>query len=366
MIKCIHTGDLHLGSQFKNFDFNKDYCSDRRLELWEVFNRIVDRAINNNVDFLFIAGDIYEDRYFTIGDIKRVRDKFKEAVNTNIIIAAGNHDPLNKGNLYECINWPSNVHIFDSCSLSCLEFNDYNTIIWGYSWNRKEERENLLSNIQKLDTSKLNILLLHGDILNKNTPYLPIDKRTLTSIGFDYVALGHIHKPQFIEKNIAYCGSPEPLNNGELGEHGIIEGTIEKGNLNMEFIPFAKRQYITGEINISEEMTYDGILNQILHYDTLDNRKSNFYRIILTGIRDRDIDIDLDELYRQLDYDYYYLEVIDNTIPDYDLDKLIIENKNNIIGLFIEEMCKLDLKDEINKAALYMGLEVLLNERVIG
>ena len=366
MIKCIHTGDLHLGSQFKTASFDNNYGKQRRLELMYTFERIINRAKDENIDFLFVAGDMYEGEYFTIGDIKRVRDMLSELENTNIVISTGNHDPLNKGNLYKSIEWPENVHIFDSNGISSLKFDEYNTVIWGYSWDRKEEKIDPLANFQLEDSDKINILLIHGDLTNKNSPYLPIDKKRLETIGFDYVALGHIHKPQFLSNNIVYCGSPEPLDFGEPGEHGIVEGTIDKGNVNMDLLPFAKRNFNIGEVTITETMSYMDILDKLQNYDCKEKREKNFYRIVLKGIRDRDVKLNLEELYEQLKHYYYYLEIVNETIPDYDLEKLRAENSNNIIGLFIEEMSKVDLNDVTNKNALYIGLEVLLKEKVVG
>ena len=62
---------------------------------------------------------------------------------------------------------------------------------------------------------------------------MPLDKNYLDQLGFDYIALGHIHKPIIISDNMAYCGSPEPLDFGEIGEHGIIQGIIEGRGLKL-------------------------------------------------------------------------------------------------------------------------------------
>ena len=100
VIKFIHTGDLHLGLQFENVSFSKEIANRRRIELWTTFERIVNKAIEDSVDFLFIAGDLFEEKYFTLGDIKRVKDILERAKDVNIIISTGNHDTLNKNALY--------------------------------------------------------------------------------------------------------------------------------------------------------------------------------------------------------------------------------------------------------------------------
>ena len=109
MISFIHTGDLHLGLQFKSMRFDSN---ERRFELWHTFERIVHKAMEEKVDFLFIAGDLYEESYFTYKDIKRVKDILSKAEAVQILIAAGNHDTLNKNSLYYSVEWPDNVTIF--------------------------------------------------------------------------------------------------------------------------------------------------------------------------------------------------------------------------------------------------------------
>lgn len=365
MVTFIHTADLHLGLEFKSVNFNRQKANERRIELWNTFERIVRKAQEDKVDFLLIAGDLFEEEYFTFKDINRVKNTFSQAEDVNIVLVAGNHDTLNKKTLYKAVKWPENVTIFETGTLHKKEFPDKNTHIYGYSWDKAEIDKDIFAHFPGLDRECINILLIHGDVLSRESKYLPLDKNLLLQLGFDYIALGHIHKPIIFSEKIAYCGSPEPLDFGEIGIHGIIEGTIEKENVTMSLFPLSKRSFIIKEINISETMTYNEILDKIRKCDNFPMRNKNLYRIVLKGIRDRDIDFNLEDLVEVLSSEFYYLELVDKTIPDYDLERLEIENKNNIIGLFIEEMRKKDLNDEINKEALYIGLETLLKEKVM-
>ena len=61
MVRFIHTGDLHLGLQFSNVSFDTKIANERRIELWNTFQRIVDKGIDDEVDFLFVAGDLFEE-----------------------------------------------------------------------------------------------------------------------------------------------------------------------------------------------------------------------------------------------------------------------------------------------------------------
>lgn len=360
MIKFIHTGDIHLGLKFNNVSFDREKAILRRREIWNSFERIIEYAKEKEVDFLFIAGDLFEASYFTIGDITRVRDNFSSIEDVNIIISAGNHDYRGRRSLYDKIQWPNNVTIFGGQTIEKKEFNDLNTIIYGYSWESNQIYENnLLKDIGEIDKTKNNILVLHGDI-SQSSNYLPLTMQDLNSLNMDYIALGHIHKPEILAGNIAYCGCPEPLDFGEEGERGIIEGTIIDKKVDIRFLPFSKRKFIVKEVELDENMNYLEIIEKIKEVSQ-GNREKDFYRISLKGFLNRNID--MDNLVKDLEDTFYHIELINNTIWDYDLEALEIENRDNIIYHYINAMKEKGLDDPVVKRALYLGLEVLLKGR---
>ncbi len=367
-VKCIHTGDIHIGMEFKSNNFNENYGKNRRSDVLNTFFRIIDRAKEQKVELLLIAGDVFEEKYCTISDCKLVISKLNELNNTRVVIVSGNHDPIDRFSLYNLGNWGENVYIIDSNKVTNIEFEDINTVVWGFSWDKKEERENLRNKFSqdfKIDTNKINILIVHGDILNKSSNYLPIDKNFINNLGFDYIALGHIHKHQFIDDRISYCGSPEPLNFSESGRHGIVEGVISKNSLDMHFVPFSKREYIKKEVIIDEYMSYLDICEKIKKCDCIENKEKNIYKITIKGIKDYDIKLNVDKLERDLKDEFYYIEIEDNTIPGYDLDEIISKNKDNILGRFVIEMKSKGIQDPVVRDALLYGLDALLDEKVI-
>ncbi len=361
-IKFIHTGDVHLGTEFNNAGFGSDIGKVRRKEIMDTFFRIIDRVKSEHIDLLLIAGDLFEEKCFSIGDAKKINSKFKEIPQTKIVIVAGNHDPITEKSLYKIINWEDNVILFTSNEVSKVEIKELDLVIWGLSWDKKEEKSNLLKNIHLDNKDNINILLVHGDVYSQNSKYLPIDKKLLCDKGFDYIALGHIHKHEFISNNMGYCGSPEPLDFGETGTHGIIQGKVSKFNLETKFIPLSKREFKIIEVEVTESMNYFNIKDNIKKCVAESCRRNDLFRIIVKGIKDRHIQ--LDKLQAELCDNFYYIEIIDNTIPDYDLNKIEKENTDNIIGLFIKEMKKKGLEKQYVKNALYYGLELLLSEKV--
>ncbi|MGO3167676.1 metallophosphoesterase family protein [Senegalia sp. (in: firmicutes)] len=361
-ISFIHTADVHIGMKFTRGILDSSTSKNKRMEIMDTFLNIVERCKLKNIDFLLIAGDLFEDELCTIADLKMINDSFKEINKTKVIMISGNHDYLNEKSLYNLIDWNENVYIMSNEKLDKLTFEEYNTEIWGLSWYEKEKSKENFENI-KINKDKNNILLLHADLLDKNSKYMPIDKKIVENLGFDYLALGHIHKHQCIGGNICYPGTPEPLDFGELGEHGIIEGVVDKNSLDLNFIPIAKRNYHNLYLNIDSQMTYNDILNQIIDMEDKDNFKKDFFRIILEGFIDKDMKYKIKELEYKLKDDFYFLKIIDNTKEDYDLESMLRENKDNIIGKFIKEMKEKDLGDEIINQALTIGMEELLKEK---
>lgn len=361
MIKFVHTGDIHLGLQFKTVFFDREKATLRREELWTSFQRIVQYSIDKEANFLFIAGDLFEYKYFSLGDMKRLRDILKVAKDVNVIIVAGNHDYLGRNSLYRQLDWPENVTIFHSEGLGVKEFPDLKTKIYGYSWDRLEIREDILtSQITKDDEGYKRILVLHGD-LARDSNYLPLDINKLRNLNMDYIALGHIHKPQIFDNRIAYCGSPEPLDFGETGERGFIEGQIQNGKTNISFIPFSRRRFIIKDLEINENMSYQDIFNKIVNIDQ-GNKKDDFYRLNLKGLVQNDLD--MEGLISRVKEEFYYLEISDDTRPDYDLEELERTYEHSIIGMFIKTMRDKGLEDQQVKDSLYIGLEALLKGRL--
>jgi hypothetical protein len=89
------------------------------------------------------------------------------------------------------------------------------------------------------------------------------------------------------------------------------------------------------------------------------NGKQHIYQFSIEGIRDEAIHFDKDAVKTLGNI----LEVVDQSVPDYDFDALYHENSDNMIGLFIQRIRENAEKDEVAKKALYYGIEALLGAR---
>ena len=101
-IKILHCADLHLGAEFSSLG-NK--ASQRKREGFQVFEDIVSLCKEESVEFLLIAGDLFDHLHIDSQIITEVIDQFAGIPDTVVAIAPGNHDPLSidgKGIVLEC------------------------------------------------------------------------------------------------------------------------------------------------------------------------------------------------------------------------------------------------------------------------
>ena len=223
-MKFVHIADMHFDIPFTTLN-KKELGNSRRLDQRKAFKEIIEYIKQNNIEYLFIAGDLYEHEYVKQSTIEYINNLFKEIPNTNIYITPGNHDPILKDSYYTSFNWNNNVHIFNS-NIEKIEKN--NICIYGYGFDNFYMSDNKLKQIQDIDKNKINILITHCNLdgaKNNELEYNPISKKELKELNLDYVAIGHIHKKMFEtqeEKNIVYPGSTISLGFDEQGEHGMI------------------------------------------------------------------------------------------------------------------------------------------------
>ena len=188
--------------------------------------------------------------------------------------------------------------------------------------------------------------------------YNPINKYKLKQLGFDYVALGHIHKLDYnTEKNqrIIYPGSTISMGFDELGKHGFIVGELTKEKLEIAFIPVDNKEFVELEMNITELNDLEQLiekLNELL----LDENK--FYKIILVG--KRKFEIDILELMKLITRENI-IKIKNKTQPDYEIEKMI--NETTLKGIFIKQLLEEKenqnyTEEEINKI-LEIGLSIM-------
>lgn len=351
-MKFIHIGDVHLGAVP---DSNKPWGEDRAREIWKSMEHIIDVCNKEEADLLLIAGDLFH-RQPKVRELKELDYLFSKLERAQVVIMAGNHDYISLRSNYREFPWSDRVHMFYSMDPQVLDFPEINTKVYGLSYLQRDISEALYDDLKPEDKNGYHILLAHGGD-EKN---IPINKKKLQASGFDYIALGHIHKPEIISERMAYSGSLEPLDKNETGERGYIIGSLSKvtdftTKTDIRFIPSSHREYRKIDLNVDSTTTKGSLRDQVVD-EIRNNGEQNIYIIHIKGLRDPNIHFDNNEVMELGNI----IDVNDLSIPDYDFDRIYRENKDNMIGLFIKKVQESSENDEIKNKALYYGIEALL------
>lgn len=372
-VKILHCADLHFDTSFSGLT-SSEKQEERKEDLRETFGEIINIVKMENIPILLIAGDLFDNERVMRTTIDYLLNKFNEIQNTHVFISPGNHDPLNEKSYYNIIKWPSNVHIFTE-KMSMVELTELNTCIFGIGFSKQLEKNSLLQNFECIDKDKINILLIHGDVVNngQSSDYNPIYSESIEKSGMDYIALGHTHEYSKIKKSgsvfWSYSGSAEGRGFDETGAKGVVKGEITKGSCNLEFKEICKRKYFVKNIDISNATTYEEIVNAVNAQISDKNKSTNLYKLILEGSISKGFTINLNLIKEKLKNYFYFVKLEDNTTYEIDYDSL--EQEYSLKGIFIKKM-KDKLKtitDEkeahIISDAIKFGMQSLENGGVI-
>ena len=355
-ISFMHTADLHLGKQFKFKHIRSPYGDFARESLFNIFGKMINTAKKNKIDFLLLSGDVFDSPQIGMQDLERFSGLLNRIPETEVIILPGNHDYYQKYALYGLIDFPQNVHVFKKDTLEEFYFSEKKTRIFGLAWTKDTYHELPFSGHVDLREEDNNILMLHGDATHASSELMPFNISNFDY--FDYVALGHIHQHQFLTKRIAYCGAPQPFSFKDSGDFGMIVGQLENHRLESHFIVTQTQKYITINIDVTPDMTIDDIKDACIEASGETNYNQKYYRFVLTGYARSNMNIKiLDDLLAE---HFYYVETDSSRLqPDWDIDKILAANEENVIGHFIKTIGT-DPKDAVSRKALYYGLEGLM------
>lgn len=357
-MKFLHMADMHFDTPFTTLNSKGDFGKIRRLDQREILKKIIEYIKENKIEYLFIAGDFYEHEYIQKSTIEYINKLFEEIPETKIFITPGNHDPYLKNSMYDLFSWSKNVKIFSS-KIEIVETE--NVDIYGVGFDDFYCSNLGVENIQIKNPNKINVLITHGSLdtsKQAEIQYNPMKKNQLKKLGFDYIALGHIHKPDYnIEENqnIIYPGSTISRGFDELGKHGVIVGNIEKNNLKIEFIPMDNKEFQELQFSVDNILDIETLAQKL---NELILEKNNLYKIILIG--KRKFEISVSTLYKLIQSENI-IKIKDKTEPDINIEELA--NETSLRGIFVseilEEMKKNNYTQEELEKALEIGLSVL-------
>jgi DNA repair exonuclease SbcCD nuclease subunit len=250
----IHTSDLHLGTPFKGLSsVNPDLAERIKDATYSAFQKIVDLCISDQVDFLIIAGDVFDSEYQSLSAqlmlIKELEKLSAKGIPTYIV--AGNHDPYP--------TWPDHIfslphiHIFGTHSVEKVEYQKQGETLaamYGISFPKAKVQRNLSKLFPATPSpAPFSVAILHGTTgeTGDHVPYAPFQLKEILAGPFDYWALGHIHKHQVLHEAfpaVVYSGNPQGRDFGEKGLRGCYKVSLREGERpELKFIPVQTIQF---------------------------------------------------------------------------------------------------------------------------
>ena len=251
-----------------------------------------------------------------------------------MVIAPGNHDPYSAKSAYATLSWPENVHVFTSKTVERVELPELGCAVYGAAFTAPVQDESLLAGFRAPADDFIHLMVLHGDSSAAESRYDPLTKEQIKESGIDYLALGHTHQfGGFLREGqttYAYSGCPEGRGFDELGEKGILTGTVERGKAELSFVPFARRRYEILNVDVTGRSAEDA-----LRASLPDATVRDIYRIIFTGETD-ERGLDLKSIEEQFAPDFFHLELRDETRIGEDVWARAQED--SLRGLFLREL----------------------------
>lgn len=348
VVRILHIGDIHLGREFSVDGILGNKGRLRSEEIWKTFENSLEFANNNHTDIVLIPGDLYENSHITFSSLDRIVFLFEKYKNLRFIISLGNHDHISVKSQYLKSKSPDNVYIFGR-EMEYLEMG--NTRVYGFSWENVEYNYFNMPTIE-LDKSYNNILSIHGTN-SSVTDYLPINITEIENMGFDYIALAHIHAPGQVGERTFYSGCLEPLSFTDVGKRGGYFLEISNGKTVSRFVEFSTRKYEVLEFDLSNikdnSKLYREIDNLLKEID-----EKNFLKLKLIGEHDN---LEIGQIESIFSHRFFYFEVLDLTEKTIDLDFIINKNRNNIFGKYLKYVTE-NYSDKEREALIDIGLEV--------
>ncbi len=261
-IKILHTADLHLDSPLSSLALRNEDLQARVITASrKSLEKMVDFCVAESVAALLIAGDLYDlaersaktAAYLTI-QMERLR-----AAGVRVFYIKGNHDAENP--ITGEIDLPANVHVFDGRGGKVQIAPD----VWvhGVSFRDKHAPESLVSKFGAPEPGAVNIAMLHTSLTGSagHDPYAPCSVADLTQTGFDYWALGHIHKRQVHSTApwVVMPGNPQGRDIGEAGAKSATLLTIEAGRIAIDEVPTASVEFRESFVSLADLLDDDAI-----------------------------------------------------------------------------------------------------------
>ncbi len=310
-MKIIHCADLHLDSSYSGI--GKDISKKLRQNMLVVVRDMYQHAHQIGARAVIIAGDIFDTQKISVNTRTYLLDTFRQYSDIITVILPGNHD----GDMvFAQEEIPSNVYCFDH-NLTAIAID--NVVIAGKVLSTANAKQLPLQ--LQLDSTKYNILVLHGQESNYNSEDdVSINIPALRNLNIDYLALGHIHthKVAQLDNRAQYCYSGCLAGRGfdECGDKGYV--VLDTTTNSTQFVKASNIVFATVAVDISNatslkeiELLIEGKLSHL--------GKDSLVKVVLHGSYTIDMGKDIGALVAMFASRYLLFKIDDKSTLHIDI-----------------------------------------------
>lgn len=265
--RFIHAADLHLDTPFTGMSGLPDRLRRHLQEsTFAALGDMVELAVSEDADFVVISGDVYDASESSLRAQLRLKEAWDKLAlhGIPVYIIHGNHDPLSSSRLR--LAYPPNVTVFGGSrpeSVTALRRRDGQpvAVVSGISYPTASVTDNTALMFRREANSPLyHIALLHANVDGQegHDAYSPCSLKDLKDSGFDYWALGHIHKRQVLSESpwVVYPGNIQGRNPKETGPKGCyVVDVSDQGEALLTFRELDHVRWIELDVTIEDLTT---------------------------------------------------------------------------------------------------------------
>ena len=241
--RFVHTADIHLDSPLRSLALrNPDLAELIGNASRQAFINIVDLCLDERVDALLLAGDLYDGDQTSMKTARFLATQLRKLheAGIRIFIIRGNHDALSK--ITRELVYPEAVKVFGGLAEEVAvdrPSGEFPVVIHGLSFTRPHAPESLIHKYRSPVEGAVNIAMMHTSLDGApgHDPYAPCRLADLQAAGFQYWALGHIHKRSVAEGDcvVVMPGTPQGRDISETGKKSVSLVTVsDDGSIRIE------------------------------------------------------------------------------------------------------------------------------------
>ncbi len=272
MFRFLHAADLHLDSPLRGLEAYEGAPVDQiRGATRRALENLVDLAVQERVEFVLLAGDIYDGDWpdhntglFFVGQMLRLRE-----AGIPVVVIRGNHDAANR--ITKSLRLPDNVTVLGHDapeSVECPKIRELGVAVHGMSYATAEEDRNLALGYPPAEVGMFNIGVLHTGLAGAegHQPYAPCSLEDLRAHHYDYWALGHIHKREIVCRDpwVVFSGNTQGRHVRETGAKGCYLVTVTGDQeVRAEFHALDVFRWEICRVDVSNAPDVDTMIEQI-------------------------------------------------------------------------------------------------------